>query len=63
MLLFNHRSLADTFVHDIIADSSASFLARKIVAVIFPLVYFSSFATRGIWFFNRGSAGRSIEEI
>jgi hypothetical protein len=62
MLLFNHRSWADFFVHDIIADSTASFLARKLVGVIFPLVYFSSFATRGLWFFNRGSAGRSEEE-
>jgi hypothetical protein len=62
MLLFNHRSWADFFVHDVIADGTASFLARKMVGVVFPFLYLSAFATRGIWFFNRGSNARTPEE-
>ena len=33
--LFNHRSMADIFLHDTILDGKASFLSRYLVGVIF----------------------------
>jgi hypothetical protein len=35
----NHRSWGDFFTHDVLSEGSSSFLSRKMVGVIFPVLY------------------------
>jgi 1-acyl-sn-glycerol-3-phosphate acyltransferase len=51
MYLFNHRSMADIFLHDVILEGRASFLSRYLVGVIFLT---SLFFYESVWFFRRG---------
>jgi hypothetical protein len=51
MYLFNHRTMADIFLHDVILEGQASFLSRYLVGVVFvtALMFQST-----VWFFRRG---------
>eukprot|EP00743_Colponemidia_sp_Colp-15_P002558 GILK01002773.1.p1 GENE.GILK01002773.1~~GILK01002773.1.p1 ORF type:complete len:239 (-),score=37.67 GILK01002773.1:176-892(-) len=52
--LVNHRSLADFFVHDVIVQHKASYLAREMVRAVFPLTFLATRYQNSIWFFRRG---------
>ncbi|CAD8093349.1 unnamed protein product [Paramecium primaurelia] len=55
MLLFNHRTQGDFFIHDVVSQYSANFLARWMVAVAFPMLFiFQQLFTQSVWFFRRG---------
>ncbi|KRX07677.1 hypothetical protein PPERSA_11226 [Pseudocohnilembus persalinus] len=62
MLLLNHRSWSDFFIHDVVTDYTANFVSRMAVGIIFPTILLLSHLTRSIWFFKRGNKG-SLESL
>ncbi|EGR33898.1 hypothetical protein IMG5_032170, partial [Ichthyophthirius multifiliis] len=58
IILFNHKTWSDFFVHDKILDYSANFLSRYMVALVMPFALFISPLMKSLWFFNRGNGGK-----
>ena len=55
----NHRCWGDFFVHDIVAGTTANYLSRFMVGLIFPPILIWAHFSRAIWFFRRGSVSRN----
>jgi len=61
ILFVNHRSLADFFLHDCITGYQASYLARMLVAILFPGTWLCTFLDNSVWYFVRGGRGDDLE--
>ena len=61
ILLVNHRSLADFFLHDCITGYQASHLARMMVALLLPGTWLCTFIDNSVWYFVRGGRGKDLE--
>lgn len=61
ILMLNHRSLADFFLHDCITDYQASHLSRMMVALLLPGTWLCTFMDNSVWYFVRGGRGKNLE--
>jgi len=63
IILLNHRTLADVWVHDKILDHSCMWLSRMLLALVFPLTWLLTCSQNQVWFFVRGGRGENLESL